>query len=90
MKWFIDIHKFNVSPSVEQILFNLTDERASLTSIQKRRLDLFLLFMKHYPYSCKVFSKNPNISEPQAKRQISAMENRTLFTDLILQFPPSI
>ena len=31
IKWFNDIHKLNVSPSVEHILFNLTDEVASLT-----------------------------------------------------------
>ena len=34
IKWFNDVHKLNVSPSVEQILFNSTDEIASLTSIQ--------------------------------------------------------
>jgi len=70
VKWFNDIHKLNVSPSAEQILFNLTDEIASLTSIQKRRLDLLLLLMKHYVYSCKISSKNPNISELQTKLQM--------------------
>ena len=70
IKWFNDIHKLNVNPSVEQILFNLTDEIAPLTSIQKRRLDLLLLSMKHYLYSCKVFSKNPNMSELQTKLQM--------------------
>ena len=70
IKWFNDIHKLNVNPSVEQILFNLTDEIAPLTSIQKRRLDLLLLSMKHYLYLCKVFSKNPNMSELQTKLQM--------------------
>ena len=70
IKWFNDVHKLNVSPSVEQILFNSTDEIASLTSIQKRRLDLLLLLMKHYLYSCKVFCKNPNIFELQTKLQL--------------------
>ena len=55
IKWFNDIHKLNVNPSVEQILFNLTEEIAPLTSIQKRRLDHLLLSMKHYLYSCEVF-----------------------------------
>jgi len=67
IKWFNDVHKLNVSPSVEQILFNLTDGTTTLTSIQKRRLDLLLLLTKHYLYSCKVFSKNPNIFELQTK-----------------------
>ena len=70
IKWFNDMHKLNVSPSAEQILFNLTDGIASLTSIQKRRLDLLLLVMKHYVYSCKVFSRNLNISELQTKVQM--------------------
>ena len=70
IKWFNDVHKLNVSPSDEQILFNITDEIAPLTSTQKRRLDLLLLSMKHYLYSCKVFSKNPNLSELQTKLQI--------------------
>jgi len=70
IKWFNDVHKLNVSPSVEQILFNLTDETTSLTSIQKRRLDLLLLLMKHYLYSCKVFNKSPNIFELQTKLQL--------------------
>ena len=70
IKWFNDVHKLNVSPSVEQILFNSTDEIASLTSIQKRRLDLLLLLMKHYLYSCKVFCKKPNIFELQTKLQL--------------------
>ena len=83
IKWFNDVHKLNVSPSVEQILFNSTDEIASLTSIQKRRLDLLLLLIKHYLYSCKVFCKNPNIFLNSNQTSI-AMENRTLFTDLIL------
>ena len=56
----------NASPPVEQILFNSIDEIASLTFIQKRRLDLLLLLMKHYRCSCKVFfCKNPNIFELQ-------------------------
>ena len=46
IKWFNDIHKLNVSPSFEQILFNMTYEIAPLTSIQKRRLDFLLLSMK--------------------------------------------
>ena len=70
IKWFNDIHKLNVSPSAEQILFNLTDEIALLTSIQKRRLDLLSLLMKHYVYSCKIFPKNPSISELQTKLQM--------------------
>ena len=70
IKWFNNIHKLNVSPSAEQILFNLTDEIALLTSIQKHRLDLLLLLMKHYVYSCKIFSENPNISELQTKLQM--------------------
>ena len=70
IKWFNDIHKLNVNPSVEQILFNLTDEIAPLTSIQKHRLDLLLLSMKHYLYLWKVFSKNPNMSELQTKLQM--------------------
>ena len=70
IKWFNDMHKLNVSPSTEQILFNLTKGIASLTSIQKRRLDLLLLVMKHYVYSCKAFSRNPNISELQTKVQM--------------------
>ena len=70
IKWFNDMHKLNVSPSAEQILFNLTDGIASLTSIQKRRLDLLLLVMKHYVYSCKAFSRNLNISELQTKVQM--------------------
>ena len=61
IKWFNDVHKLNVNLSAEQILFNLTDEIASLSSIQKRRLDLLLLFVKHYVYSCKISSKNPSI-----------------------------
>ena len=48
IKWFNDIHKLNVNPSVEQILFNLTDEIAPLTSIQKRRLDLHATYVFHY------------------------------------------
>ena len=47
IKWFNDVHKLNVNLSAEQILFNLTDEMASLSSIQKRRLDLLLLLVKH-------------------------------------------
>ena len=70
IKWFNDLHKLNVNPSVEEFLFNLTDEIAPLSSIQKRRLDLLLLSMKHYLYSCKVFSKNPNMSELQTKLQM--------------------
>jgi len=70
IKWFNDIHKLNVNLSAEQILFNLTDGIASLSSIQKRRLDLLLLLMKHYVYSCKVFSKKPNIFELQTKLQM--------------------
>ena len=70
IKWLNDMHKLNVSPSAEQILFNLTDGIASLTSIQKRRLDLLLRVMKHYGYSCKAFSKNPNISELPTKVQM--------------------
>ena len=62
--------KLNVSPSIEQIVFNLTYDIAPLTSIQKRRLDLLLLSMKHYFNSCKVFSKNPNMSELQTKLQM--------------------
>ena len=50
IKWFDDIHKLNVNPSVEI---------APLTSIQKRRLDLLLLSMKHYLYLCKVFFYEP-------------------------------
>ena len=45
IKWFNDIHKLNVNPSLNKFLFNLTDEIAPLTSIQKRRLDLLLLSM---------------------------------------------
>jgi len=70
IKWFNDIHKLNVSRSAEQILFNLTDEIASLSPIQKRRLDLFLLLMKQYVCSCKILSKNPNIFELQTKFQM--------------------
>ena len=70
IKWFNDIHKLNVSPSAEQILFNLTDEIASLSPIQKRRLDLLLLLMKQYVYSCKILSKNPNSFELQTKLQM--------------------
>ena len=70
IKWFNDIHQLNVSPSAEQILFNLTDEIASLSPIQKRRLDLLLLLMKQYVYSCKILSKNPNIFELQTKLQM--------------------
>ena len=70
IKWFNDILKLNVNPSVEQILFSSTDEIAPLTSIQKRRLDLLLMSMKHYLYLCKVFSKNPNMSELQTKLQM--------------------
>ena len=77
-----------MSPSVEQILVNLTDEIAPLTSIQKRRLDLLLLSMKHYLYSYKVFSKNSDMSELAANQTSNGMENWTLFTDLILQFSP--
>ena len=90
IKWFNDIHKLNVSPSAEQISFNLNDEIALLTSIQKW-MDFLLLVMKHYQYvyACKAFSENPNISELQTKLQINAMGNRTLFTDLIWQFPSS-
>jgi len=82
IKWFNDIHQLNVSPSAEQILFNLTDEIASLSPIQKRRLDLFLLLMKQYD----------SFQEPQyfgtSNQTPNAMEDRTLLTDLILSFPP--
>ena len=61
IRWFNHIHKLNMSPSVEQNLFNLTDEIASLNSIQKRSLDLRLLLMKHYVYSCKIFFQETNI-----------------------------
>ena len=64
------MHKLNVSPSAEQILVNLTDGIALLTSIQKRRLDPLLLVMKHYVYSCKAFPKSPNISELLTKVQM--------------------
>ena len=70
IKWFNDIHKLNASPSAKQILFNMTDEMASLTSVQKRRLDLLLLLMKHYVGSCKVFFLGSNISEHQTKLEM--------------------
>ena len=86
--WFNDIHKLNVNPSVEQILSHLTDEIAPLTSIKKRRLDLLLLSMKHYLYICKVFSKNPNMSELQTKLQMQWKIEHCSLIDLILQFSP--
>ena len=67
LKWFNDIHNLNVNPSIEQIVFNWTDEITQKTSIQKRRLDLLLLVVKHYIYTCKIFFKNPNISELKSK-----------------------
>ena len=67
LKWFNDIHKLNVNPSIEQIVFNWTNEITQITSIQKRRLDLLLLVVKHYIYTCKIFFKNPNISELKSK-----------------------
>ena len=67
LKWFNDIHNLNVNPSIEQIVFNWTDEITQITSIQKRRLDLLLLVVKHYIYTCKIFFKNPNISELKSK-----------------------
>ena len=67
LKWFNDIHNLNVNPSIEQIVFNWTNEITQITSIQKRRLDLLLLVVKHYIYTCKIFFKNPNISELKSK-----------------------
>ena len=76
---FNDIHQSNVIPSAEQIIFNLTDEIAPLTSIQKRRLDLLLPLIKHYLYFQYLWTSN---------KTSNAMENWTLFSDLILQFSP--
>ena len=51
-------------------MFNLTGEIEQPTTIQKRRLDLLLLLVKHYVYTCKVFSKNPNSFELQARLKL--------------------
>ena len=72
IKWFNNIHKLNVSPSVKHILFNLTGF--------VDRLDLLLLFMKHYVYSCKIFSKNSNIFELQTKLQMQWKIEHCLLT----------
>ena len=63
LKWFNDIHSLNLNLTNEQITFNLMEEIEQLTPIQKRRLDLLLLLVKHCVYTCKVFSKDPNFFE---------------------------
>ena len=69
IKWLNDKHKLNVSSSAEQILFNLTDEMAPLTSIQKRWLDLLLLSM-FISIRARFFSEKPNMSELQTILQM--------------------
>ena len=67
LSWFNNINNLNVTPSVEQILFHLTEAESRLTDAQERRLDLLFLCAKQYIYACKTFLKTPNVNELKRK-----------------------
>ena len=44
-------------------MFTENGSLSNLTPLQKRRLDVLLVYQKQYIYNCKVFGKNLNLDE---------------------------
>ena len=88
IKWFNDIHKLNGSPCVEQILFNLTDEIASLTPIQKRRLVFSGFSWNTMSIPVRFFPRTPIFLNFKPNSKCNGRSNLTHWLDFV--FPPSI
>ena len=66
LRWFNGMHNIEIDLSGDQFVRYMFTENGSLsnlTPLQKRRLDILLVYQKQYIYNCKVFGKNLNLDE---------------------------
>ena len=66
LRWFNGMHNIEIDLSGDQFvryMFTENDSLSNLTPLQKRKLDILLVYQKQYIYNCKVFGKNFNLDE---------------------------
>jgi len=66
LRWFNSMHNIEIDLSGDQFdryMFRENGSLSNLTLLQKRRLDILLVYQKQYIYNCKVFGKNLNLDE---------------------------
>jgi len=54
LDWFIQVNEWQISPTIEEILFGITASTLDTTII--RKFNYTTLFMRHYIYSSKLNS----------------------------------